>query len=157
MDYYSKISNGYNNLYGEEQLGKILKIIKELKIDKDSVLDVGCGTALYSNLIYNYTGIDNSNGMLGQSNSNVFYGSAEELPFKDNSFDVVICVTAIHNFSDPKKAIKEINRVSRGKIAVSLLKRTKMFNNIKEFIRKHLVVYEVDGDKDLIFIQTSKS
>ena len=155
MDYYSKISNRYNELYGEEQLNKVRIIIKKLKIKEESVLDVGCGTAFYSKLFTNYIGIDKSRGMLKNSIAKVFYGYAEKLPFKDKSFDIVICITAIHNFKDPENAIIEIKRVSKGKIAISLLKRSSKFNEISKIVNKYLEVYQIDEEKDVIFIQDS--
>ncbi|MFW9880705.1 MAG: class I SAM-dependent methyltransferase, partial [Candidatus Thorarchaeota archaeon] len=61
MDYYSGISEGYDELHKEEQLKKIKKVIELLKIkDNEKVLDVGCGTALYSGYFKDYIGIDKS-------------------------------------------------------------------------------------------------
>ncbi|MBS3149729.1 class I SAM-dependent methyltransferase [Candidatus Woesearchaeota archaeon] len=155
MDYYSSIADGYNELYGDEQLNKVEIIIKELKIKNEKVLDIGCGTAFYSYLFKDYTGIDISKGLLKKANNNVIFGKAEKLQFNDKSFDVVICVTAIHNFDDPEKAILEMKRVSKGKIVITLLKRAKNFKFLKELIEKNLKVYNFEEDKDIIFIQDS--
>jgi len=38
---------------------------------------------------------------------------AEDLPFADESFDVVVCRLALHHFQDPGRAIGEMARVSR--------------------------------------------
>jgi len=45
------------------------------------------------------------------------YGSADELPWPDNSFDVVLSINVIHNLPEDKckKAIKEMIRVGRNK------------------------------------------
>ena len=42
-------------------------------------------------------------------------GSAESLPWPDNSFDLVLSITTLHNLSEDKmkKAIQEMNRVCR--------------------------------------------
>lgn len=157
MNYYSKIADGYNELHSEEQVKKVKRIIKELNIGRESVLDVGCGTAFYSNLFYNYTGLDSSKGMLRKSKGKIFFGTAEKLPFADNSFDVVICVTAIHNFNDPKKAIEEMKRVGRNKFAISVLRKSIKFQSIRNLIHENLSVREVEEDKDIIFIQTGKT
>ena len=150
---YDVIAPSYNELHREEQLNKVRIIIKELKITNEKVLDVGCGTALYSYFFNDYTGIDNSKKMLEQSNARVIYGKAENLPFHDSSFDAVICVTAIHNFKEINKAITEIRRVSKNKIAITVFKRAKNFLYIKTLINKNFKnIKEIEEEKDIIFI-----
>ena len=39
--------------------------------------------------------------------------AAEDLPFGDASFDVVVCRVAVHHFTDPLRGIVEMARVSR--------------------------------------------
>ncbi len=87
---YNRLANNYNELYFKEQLKKIIIIKNELKIEDEKVLDVGCGTASYSGFFKNYLGIDNSVEMMKMANANIVFGKAEDLPFKDNSFDVII-------------------------------------------------------------------
>jgi ubiquinone/menaquinone biosynthesis C-methylase UbiE len=43
-------------------------------------------------------------------------GNAKELPFEDNSFDLVTAINSIHNLplEECKQALREIERVSRG-------------------------------------------
>ena len=43
---------------------------------------------------------------------------AEELPFADDSFDVVACRVAAHHFSDVEAAVCEMARVSRDRVLV---------------------------------------
>src|SRR3989338_825386 len=101
MDYYSATAKGYDELHREEQLNK-LRIIKEnIDINKtDKLLDVGCGTGFSLNFFNcQCTGIEPSEEM-AQDNKKIIIGKAENLPFPDNSFDIVISVTAIHNFDN---------------------------------------------------------
>jgi ubiquinone/menaquinone biosynthesis C-methylase UbiE len=42
----------------------------------------------------------------------------EDLPFADESFDVVACRVAAHHFDDVQKAVSEMARVSRGQVIV---------------------------------------
>lgn len=152
MDYYDKIAEGYNELHGKEQGKKIQTILKHLtKKERNSkVLDIGCGTALYQAEFTKYTGIDPSKGMLKQTKANVIQASAENLPFKDKSFDIIISISAIHNFKDYKKAIKEMKRVARKKIIITLFKRSKKFKEIKKELKDFK---EVDNKVDLILIK----
>jgi ubiquinone/menaquinone biosynthesis C-methylase UbiE len=94
----------------------------------DKVLETGIGTGdnipqLNSKLdgcrIY---GLDNQVVMLKKCAKNckrwhsdirLYRANAEELPFKDNSFDVVFHLGAINLFRDKKQAIDEMIRVAR--------------------------------------------
>lgn len=40
-------------------------------------------------------------------------GNVSKMPFLDNSFDLLVCRAAFKNFSEPVKALKEMNRVLR--------------------------------------------
>ena len=44
---------------------------------------------------------------------------AEDIPFADESFDVVACRVAAHHFQDPAAALKEMARVSRALVLVA--------------------------------------
>jgi ubiquinone/menaquinone biosynthesis C-methylase UbiE len=145
---YNIIAKSYNELHKQEQLNKIKLIIKLLNIKNEKILDVGCGTAFYSNLFENYTGIDPNKEMLKESNANVIQGNGEKLPFKDNSFEIVISVSAIHNFKDPIRGIKEIKRVAKNKIAISVFKRAKNFKIIERELNNFK---QIEEDKDMIF------
>ncbi len=91
----------------------------------DSILDVGCGKAF---LLYEFTqvvpgikvsGIDISKYGIEHAKEEVKpylrVGLAQELPYPDKSFDLVISITTIHNLFiyDVKKAIQEIERVGK--------------------------------------------
>ncbi len=153
MDYYDTIAEGYNELHSKEQLEKIKTILRHIQITDETVLDVGCGTALYAYLFRNYKGIDPSRGMLDQANADVTRGEAEDLPFKDKSFDIVISVSAIHNFKDYKKAVEEMHRVAKKRIVITLLKKSKEFEEIKEYLKDF---EQIDHTVDLIFVKEIK-
>jgi ubiquinone/menaquinone biosynthesis C-methylase UbiE len=44
---------------------------------------------------------------------------AEDLPFADESFDVVACRTAAHHFADVRAAVCELGRVSRDRVLIA--------------------------------------
>ena len=99
---------------------------------ESSVLDVGCakGFMLHdmAELIpgINVKGIDISQYAIDNAieavKGHVQTGDARELPFEDNSFDVVISVTTVHNFDRKEciQALQEIERVSQGKSFITV-------------------------------------
>ena len=85
-------------------------------------------------------------------------GIAEWLPFKDNSFDYVISITAIHNFANIKKSIDEMKRVGRKMFVFSVLKKSKKANAIKSLIAKSFKIGKIieEGKDAIFFCQKSK-
>jgi ubiquinone/menaquinone biosynthesis C-methylase UbiE len=92
----------------------------------DRILDVGCGKAF---LLYDFTqsvpgievcGIDISEYGINHAKPEVRpflkVCSATELPFEDNSFDLVFSINTLHNLYcfELDKALREIERVSKG-------------------------------------------
>lgn len=100
--------------------------IKHWDLTADSsVLDVGCAKGF---MMHDMTeaipgikvkGIDVSEYAIENSiesmRDHVLVGDAKEIPFDDNSFDVVISVNSIHNLEKEEcgKALQEIERVSK--------------------------------------------
>ncbi len=90
------------------------------------ILDVGCGKGFmlhdFRELIpdIEVVGIDISQYAIDNGKEEVRpflqVADAKELPFEDNSFDLVISVTTVHNLvrDECKQALQEIERVSRG-------------------------------------------
>ncbi|WP_373840296.1 class I SAM-dependent methyltransferase [Methanospirillum sp.] len=101
-------------------------MIRHYNLTNDSViLDMGCGKGF---LLYEFTqllpgitvvGFDISQYALKNCKEEVkgdlIRGSADFLPFKSNSFDLVISITTLHNLYcyQMASALKEIERVSR--------------------------------------------
>ena len=57
-------------------------------------------------------------GVKNNPNLKFILGDAEEIPFKDKEFDLVICKDVLHHCENPKKAVKEIKRVSKDYIII---------------------------------------
>jgi len=99
---------------------------KQYNLTKDSkVLDVGCAKGFmmhdFSEMIpgIEVQGIDISKyaikNCMPSVKDFVQVADARELPFEDNSFDLVISVTTVHNFGREEciQALQEIERVSK--------------------------------------------
>lgn len=74
----------------------------------------------------NIIGVDVSEYALEHAHPSVKHllqlGNAQQLPFEDQSFDLVISINTIHNLplSELKESLKEIQRVSRGNAFVTV-------------------------------------
>ena len=98
-----------------------LKDYKEYFFNKGKCLDLGCGIGQYSKELINY-GYEVSSADISdialekvkEFNSNVIkIDMKENLPFSDNTFDLVFANLSIHYFSNEntKKLMNEIKRI----------------------------------------------
>lgn len=110
-----------------------MRLIREI-VDLDSartVLDLACGTGLYSRNLAegaperHIIGLDLSwpmlhyassqNRRLGIENLTYLHGDAHTLPLKDDTMDVANCCGALHLFPDFRQVLRELSRVVRPK------------------------------------------
>lgn len=92
-----------------------------LKENTGKILDVGCGNANLFNLLpngkYELYGVDFSENMIieAQRNCNVeaFFSvaDAENLPFEDDTFDIIVCNASFHHYIHPNTVLSEMHRV----------------------------------------------
>ncbi|HKO99727.1 MAG TPA: class I SAM-dependent methyltransferase [Pyrinomonadaceae bacterium] len=90
----------------------------KLSTNPPRILDVGCGTGANLNMLSNYgdgEGVDVSTQALNYCRErglqNVKYGTAEELPFADASFDLVTALDVVEHLDDDLAGLREIRRV----------------------------------------------
>jgi len=83
----------------------------------EKVLDVGCASMLFKPFVLaknaEYTGLD-----LAENFKPNIVASADNLPFKDKSFDWVVLADILEHIPNPEDAVKEACRVGRKVIAV---------------------------------------
>jgi len=110
------------------------QIVKELDIkETDKVLEVACGAGGLAQYIKcgEYVGVDYSTSLVKKHiellNNSVLHGEANDLIFKDKTFDKVICFGAFHYFPNQayaKQAIAELKRVAKEAIFIGDLPMT---------------------------------
>ncbi|NQT90013.1 MAG: methyltransferase domain-containing protein [Candidatus Omnitrophica bacterium] len=116
-DFFSKTIVGEYTDYSEQY-----PVVRSMRLEKDSfLLDAGCGTGRFlANTVpgQRFVGLDVSLEMLKTARDELkrgFFvvGKLEELPFKDNVFDEIICVRALQHITDQQHAIKEFSRICK--------------------------------------------
>ena len=97
--------------------GEDLDLVVEWSEGAENALDVATGGGPVARRLreagVNVVTVDPAPGMQAD-----VLGSAENLPFAPNSFDVVACRVAAHHFEDIVKAVAEMVRVSRDRLIV---------------------------------------
>lgn len=95
------------------------------------ILEVGCGTGIHLEIFRekgpDVFGVDVSPEMLRLARrrlgrgAHLCLGEAENLPFRAKSFDAVTLITTLEFISNPKRAVQEALRVSRGMVFLGVL------------------------------------
>ncbi len=115
------LDDGHCVVYGYDEIYGFMD-----DIPKGSLLDIGCGAGHHSKDLaligYEVTGIDISLNGLQQAEKvnearkldvSFVLGDVENLPFDDNSFDIVFCSLIIHHFVNRHKLLSEVARVCK--------------------------------------------
>jgi len=128
----------YEQIYKKMQFGAVNRetdlldgIIDEIqkKIVGKSVLEVGFGKAHLTKLIskkYKVTAVDiivDKKFILELPNVNFKKANIENLPFKNKSFDTVICTHTLEHVLNISDAIKELRRVARHRLIIVVPKQ----------------------------------
>lgn len=106
---------------------KKLKLIHSWFSEKSVVLDVGCGTGVYTTSIAKHcktiVGVDVSPQMImrglakakkiGLDNAHFVIGDIAHSPFQDKVYDLVFSVNALHHFSSEKAVIEGLTEKVR--------------------------------------------
>jgi SAM-dependent methyltransferase len=86
-----------------------------------SVLNVGAGAGSYEPTDLRVTAVEPSAAMIKQrpaGDAVVVQAAAEDLPFEDKFFDASMAILTVHHWSDVRKGLREMRRVTRGKIII---------------------------------------
>lgn len=128
---YDEIAPTYDARYAGGLYGEVLEAMRSLVLAKrpEFTLEVGCGTGYWlsalRDLLPHACGLDYSLQMLRKaaarnSGARLVRGSAEALPFRPRTFDLIFCLNAIHHFGPLGDFIAEARRLLRpgGALAV---------------------------------------
>jgi ubiquinone/menaquinone biosynthesis C-methylase UbiE len=125
--YYDEFAERYEDRRAGRDPGGYHDLVDDLEVDfvkrfgkGKEVLEVGCGTGLILSRIHEFArsarGVDLSPGMLARARArglDVLEGSATELPFPDESFDVACSFKVLAHVQDIRRALQEMARVVR--------------------------------------------
>ena len=144
----TRYSKSYSISYQKNWFKQIEKFVAK----EGLVLDNGCGIGNFANLLSNKNiiGLDISSGMLNKATKRMDFlinGDSQNLPFKDEIFDTVICRGLLHHVPNKEKAVGECFRVLKDggnlvvaepiKSSLSLLPR-KLIKKSEHFSSTHM-------------------
>lgn len=108
--------------------GQVMKRRSQLvPLATGDVFELGCGGGLnqefyQTNLVSSFSGIDPHAGLLENARAratargwdhNIREGVGEKIPFRDSSFDTVVCTFTLCSVDDPGQVMSEMRRILR--------------------------------------------
>ena len=117
---YDQRDTYYYSQNGKISCRDIARQVRE--IPYEALLDVGCGTGFLIDILAKeksakYFGVDLSDKMIRVAKGKAIQGatfavgSADRLPYEDDSFDIVACSQSFHHYPYPERAMQEARRV----------------------------------------------
>lgn len=115
----------WSDVPAEKILEKADLFLAIIPKDVKSILDLGCGNGIITNYLADYfdiTGADRSAAALEMVRTKKMQCNCNELPFDDNSFDLVLSSEMLEHLESKvlMETISEIKRVSRKYILISV-------------------------------------
>ena len=183
IDNYDASADFYDKRYRAIQEEKYDIVLDNYDLNEKTILDIGCGTGLFTEHIFNskdhprvlkcnFIAVDISWNMLLQFKLKLFklknkteilllLADMENLPFRDNSFNLVFSLTSFQNLPNILNGIRESLRVGSNKSVVkfSTLRKKLELNPILELLTpfvEDLEVINKDYIEDIIIQGTVK-
>ncbi len=163
--------NFENDVYGftdKKYLGSIISKVNPCSADE--VLEVAAGTCAcgraFAPVVKSVTCIDATKSMLAvgekmaanDSLDNISFvnGYAEDLPFQNNSFDIVISRLAFHHFTDIHIPFREMIRVLKSKGKLVLIDMEAVNNELRTIQNKIEIMRDNSHTKTLTRTEMTK-
>ena len=114
-DYFDAYNGNYDSI-SDSDFNRIVSFFPESNIKSRTLLDLGSGTGAFCKPlsmhlnIQHCFGIDLSMSLLRKSTVPCCCGDVLELPFTDESFDLIVAAGAFHHFENISLVIKEVYR-----------------------------------------------
>jgi ubiquinone/menaquinone biosynthesis C-methylase UbiE len=179
IEKYNSTSSFYDDRYRKIQNEKFELHFKNTNFNSKTLLDAGCGTGLLFEHISSlndknlgrtlrYIGTDISWKMLkhfynktkkikNKINSNLILGDIENLPFREDKFNLIFSITSLQNLHDLKKGLKEIIRVGKENTALkfSILRKQLKLEEVITYLNSRTINLKTDILEDVedVFIQ----
>lgn len=104
---------------------KIPWVLKNIPDDVNSIIDVGCGNGIITNVLYkkyNISGVDMSQAALKHLNCPTIQCSSDNIPVKSSSFDMVFSSQLLEHLTDIQltDTIKEFKRIAHKYILITV-------------------------------------
>ncbi len=121
---FDRVANKYEKIIPQHiilhYLNKRMAFIKGI-IKEGLILDVGCGTGLLANRLeklgFRVVGLEPSKGMLQEmkrmKRDTAICGTSESLPFKSDSFDLVLTIVTLHHIGDRRRIVQTLSEMVR--------------------------------------------
>ncbi|HIP31972.1 MAG TPA: class I SAM-dependent methyltransferase [Crocinitomicaceae bacterium] len=123
-EFYKSIDTISRNRKTDLNQGCIDAILNSIDADKEElIIDIGCGNGF----ILNEIASSKKNKSLfgfdlkrpeGDFKFEFTSGNIEQLPYEDNSFDVVLCNHTIEHLLDEEKCVSELIRITRKRLII---------------------------------------
>lgn len=123
---YNQIAGTYGDRYTHNDYSDVERVLASFvggARERRDVVEVGCGTGHWIHRLREWgkrgVGVDLSRAMLRVARQQVegarlVCAAAESLPLRTDSFDRVVCINALHHFSEAARFFHEAGRVLRG-------------------------------------------
>jgi len=161
IEKYNSTSSFYDDRYRKIQKEKYKILFRNCNLNYKTILDAGCGTGLLIEYVFNlnidnlkkkvkYIGIDISWKMLMNfcdkfkktkdiEDINLILGDIENLPLRQDSFNIIYSITSLQNLPVIKKGLGEFIRVGQkdSLLKLSILRKKLKVDDLIAFLKTH--------------------